>query len=166
MSFKHRWGRIATVSILAVLIFPMTRLGCELLEFKEADYDGYAEAVASGAPRRGWLPSLVPTSAVDIHELHAVDSNAQWLQFSIPVSEVVQMTSSMSTLSLEEARRTGVNRPWRAGVGWPPELSRVLIGTPRDGRLIRFFRSPDRAFCLAVETQKGRVFAWRCDRVV
>jgi hypothetical protein len=162
---KHRWGRIATVTLLVILGFPLSRLGCELVEFRQARYDTYSAAVAAGAGERGWLPSFVPASAVEIHELHSLDTNAQWLRFTVPASEVERMTSSMSMLSLEEARRTGVNRPWRVGGGWPAELNRIVVDTGGSDH-VRFFKSSDGTFCLAVVAQEGHVFAWRCDRVV
>ena len=166
MPLTVRWGRVATVGFLVVLMFPMTRLGCELVEFRVQSYATYAEARASGPAGRGWLPAFMPTSAINIREVHDPDSNAQWLVFDVPGTGAEEIVAAMTPISLYDARRSGVNRPWRAGPGWPPELSRFPVATPRDTKHLAFLRSQDGAFCLAVDRQAERVFAWRCGSVV
>ncbi len=162
MAFKSRLSGIAMVVLVVVLMFPLTRLACELLEFRVRSYATYAEASASGGMERGRLPDLVPASAARIREIHAVDSNAQWLVFDVPPAVTGEITAGMTPIAIEEARKSGVNRPWRAGQDWPPELSRLPVSPPRDSERLAFFRSPDGAYCLAVDRQAGRVFAWRC----
>ncbi len=162
MSFRTRWGRVATVTFLVVILFPMTRLGCEFVEFRARTYATYSDAAADGAAAQGWLPAFVPASAVAIRLIHAVDTHAQWLAFDLPAGTADGITATMAPMTLAEARRSGVNRPWRAGPGWPVELSRIFPGRPRDREQLALFRSADGAFCLAIDRPESRIFAWRC----
>jgi len=163
MPIGTRWGRVATVAFLVVLMFPLTRLGCELVEFQARNYATYAEAQSDGAVERGWLAGFVPASALRIREVHSADTRAQWLVFDLPAGATGTMTSGMEPITLAEARRTGVNRPWRAGPGWPAELGRMITVAPRDSERLGLFRTGDGAFCLAVDRAENRTFAWRCD---
>ena len=40
---------------------------------------------------KGWVPSIVPRSATNIFESHDLDSNTQWVEFSVPRQGVIEM---------------------------------------------------------------------------
>lgn len=70
-----RVGAIALAVI--VLVFAYIDLETPASAFKD-----YGDAVKNGAvgPDK-WLPSWLPKSARDIHEVHNIDSNVVWLEF-------------------------------------------------------------------------------------
>ena len=108
----------------------------------------------------GWVPKWLPASASNIREVHDIDSGRQWLRFSIPRIHVPIFLASSQPLPRAEARRTGVKRPLRVGSGWPDELSRVPMATPRSS--LEFRRLPDTPFCAAVDDSTGVIVAWTC----
>ncbi len=60
--------------------------GCvgPLSEDFESHYQTTAAARADGAFARGWLPEIVPGSAIDIWEFHNIDTNLTWACFRTP----------------------------------------------------------------------------------
>jgi hypothetical protein len=152
------------VALFVVLSYPLLLLTCEWLEMEVGSYATFSDAAAALEPG-GWLPIFLPEAAIEIREVHAIDSASQWLRFRAPALVVQEMTSVMRPISLEEARSTGVRRPWRGASGWPPELARFPLGAARGSEHIGLYRTADGVFCLLVEYQTWQVFAWRCGRV-
>ena len=72
--------------------------GCSRFEQPEIVYPSYAEAQQAGALGAGrWIPQLLPTSAVHIHEQHDIDTNERWLTFSF--SGEFEMPASCTSTS-------------------------------------------------------------------
>src|SRR5262245_47125255 len=72
MPRQHNLGAI-TSHLLVALAFVTG--GCTSLERSESSYGSVAEAAASGAIDRGWLPADLPPSAAAIREWHDLDTN-------------------------------------------------------------------------------------------
>ena len=153
---------LVVVTMIALLLAAAGLMSC-VFETRIAEYETFAEAQAAGATEGGWLPTFLPASATDIRDVHNIDTNAQWLSFKAPSGDLRQMLQGFKALSYAEARRTVLPRPWRVGGKWPPELSEPLLATPRDTKMLAYYRASE-DLCLAVEWQTGRVWAWSCAR--
>ena len=158
---KARRIILAIIATTAVAV-PATALVLYLTELQVAEYRTLAQAQAEGATERGWLPAFLPSSAVDIREVHDLDTNAQWLTFQAPPDDLRPIVHPFEELPYAEARRTALLRPWRVRGTWPPELSEPLLSTPRARELLGYYRTSLRGFCLAVEWCTGHAWAWSC----
>jgi len=131
-----------------------------VVEIPVAEYDNLAEAQVDGALERGWLPAFLPPHTSAIREAHNVDTNARWLAFTAPVRELRILVSHLDPITLQDARRTALPRPARAGRDWPPELEEPAIARPRPS--IGFYRAARNSYCLAVDWRTGHVWGWSC----
>ena len=126
-------------------------------------YATYGEAERAGAVRRGWIPAYVPQEAQEILEVHAIDTNQQWLRFKVPEADARVMVRGMQPLSYAEAHASG-GKPSRWRGRWPPELERQAVMSPRGP--LGLFRAPTPgpgARCVAVEWGEfASVYAWSC----
>lgn len=142
------------VSIFALCV------GCE--EIQSATYPTYADAIAGGAQRRGWLPPFVPATATDIREVHDIDTNTQWLRFRVPVGDT-SVGIGAARISISEAADRAPKPP-RAMGDWLPELRSPPIITRRSG--IQAYRHVHLrqlgARCVAVVPSDGLAYAWTC----
>ena len=125
-------------------------------------YATRAEAAEAGAFRRGWLPEFLPASMVEVHEVHELDTNRRWLSFRADTAELRALSAGLEPLSLADARRWASDRPRAVKSGWPPELDKGMLATPRGERQLGLFRKPSENYCLAVEWRTGRAFGWAC----
>ena len=50
----------------------------------DASYSSQPAAIAAGAIERGWIPSWVPTDAIQLRGVHNVDTNQSALLFNLP----------------------------------------------------------------------------------
>jgi hypothetical protein len=80
MKQKNLSGAVALIAIT------VSTWGCvgPFSEHFESHYANVAAARHDGAFVRGWLPEIVPDEAIDIWEMHNVDSNRTWACFGIP----------------------------------------------------------------------------------
>jgi hypothetical protein len=65
-----------------VLLIVALSGGCS--EEFESRYSTKADAVRDGAIVRGWIPDILPADAVDIREVHNIDTNRTWCCFTTP----------------------------------------------------------------------------------
>jgi hypothetical protein len=72
--YGRPWRLLAVIVVLFVLS-ALALISPFLREEKESHYPTLAEAKRDGAIERGWLPPWLPGSAVEINEIHDVDSN-------------------------------------------------------------------------------------------
>lgn len=96
---------------IALLAFFTSACG----EVSDERYSDFNAAKADGAVQRGWIPTFVPQSAYDIHDVHDVDTNAQSLGFKVPASDLAAMISDMRVAHANEAE--AVRRVVKAA-GW------------------------------------------------
>ena len=89
--------------------------GCS--DVYESRYSNRDEAVRDGAIARGWIPDILPADALDIREVHDIDTNQTWCCFTTP-GGVAQVRSR-----LEQAGAKQERFPWspeiRAPAWWP-----------------------------------------------
>lgn len=50
----------------------------------DASYADVGEAVADGAIARGWIPGWIPPGAINLREVHDIDTNESALVFELP----------------------------------------------------------------------------------
>ena len=83
-------------------------------------YRDYADATDKRAFELGWLPQQTPKSAINIVEVHNVDSGEVWAKFSGSQADLIEFVSRCERNvdpSLPDARRTS-----RAAAWWPEPL--------------------------------------------
>lgn len=136
---------------------------CYHLEDQVSIFASHGEAASAGAVRSGWLPPFVPSSATAIRGVRNLDTDRQWLRFTVSEQDARMMVSGMKPLPYAEARSsTGKPPRWRGS--WPAELQRPVVATPRGD--LGFFRDPSPrwgARCVAVEwAPVTTVYAWSC----
>ena len=69
--------------LLISLIAALLLLGCTN-DVLDSSYPTVAAASADGAVVRGWIPTWIPSTATNIHEVHNVDTNQSALSFTLP----------------------------------------------------------------------------------
>ena len=108
----------------------------------------WAEAKTAGALQRGWIPSFVPESAKDLHDVHDLDTNAQTLSFAAPGLALAAMGESLVLLSPEQQTEA------RSVITWPG--SDVAEG-------VEFYAACDTAAAgyVAVDVKAGRAIYQR-----
>jgi len=153
----RRW-MLKFLEVARVVVMIALCVGCG--EIQAATYPTYADAVAAGAQRRGWLPSFVPATATDIREAHDIDTNTQWLRFRVPVGDTsVGNGAERISISVAAGRAP---KPPRAMGDWLPELRSPPTITRRSG--IQAYRHSGQrgARCVAVIPRDGLAYAWTC----
>lgn len=127
-------------------------------------YPTYSDAIRDGAHDRGWLPPFVPPSAFAIREVHDLDTNRQWIRFSVPADDMAALRGVGAPITLAEAR-TRHRRPKRWRGTWPPELAGDRVPTARGHLSLREASDQHgRSWCLLLDASATTVHAWTCDR--
>ncbi len=120
-------------------------------ETTDASYDTAAEAIDSGVMGKGWIPEWLPQDAIDLREVHSVDSNVSELSFSTPHAKLVRLPADCRPVEYSDTVQAYIRRSW-----WPSE--EVLQQS------YTFFRCPadftDYKF-VAISKTDNRVLHWR-----
>lgn len=124
---------------LATALLAFSLFGCS--EQVHETYATYAEAERAGTIDRGWIPSVVPSSARDIEDSHDIDTSIQTLRFTIPPLDVGSMVAGLRTISAEDSG-AAANLIEHHGFGAASKVY-VVCAKPRNG-------------ALAVDTKTGR----------
>src|SRR5690606_10252246 len=66
-----------------VLVFVAALAGCDVIEVMETSYPNMATAESRGGISSGWIPQWLPDNAVDLREVHDIDTNESALAFKI-----------------------------------------------------------------------------------
>lgn len=143
------------VIFLALPLLPLLGYGVLLYtETMAGTYATHADAMRDGAGPRGWLPAYLPATAVEIREVHNLDTNQQWLRFRVPASDARRMVVGMEPVPHPGARNIAPRPPrWRGS--W--------MQTPDSVRLYRDTSPGPGARCLAVDgADPATVYAWSC----
>ena len=68
-------------------------------------YETYSGAVQDRAIERGWIPAYIPATAQDIVEVHNIDTNRQWIRFTVPESNAREMVLTLRPVDAPESAR-------------------------------------------------------------
>ena len=150
--------RIVVASRLSpMLLAALLLAGCRNLDVITESYATLAEAQASGAVDRGWLPRGLPAGTRELRVAHDLDSNRRWGLFNFPEAEgaalraLIESEISFDGLTCSPPRRI----EW-----WP-----VLLRERLDGERIKFtglrgYAAKEGGLILAVNWAQGRAYYW------
>lgn len=124
----------------------------------EAHYEDLPAARSAGAIEQGWLPTVLPADAVDIREVHDIDTNETWGCFSAPSGPGFWRDS---LLAAHQARRsrgpvapTGLTAPsW-----WPTSMASNATET------YEYLESPGYSLRFGADLASNRVCFYRSSR--
>ncbi len=74
--------------ILMLLIGICGLLYIDWLETPKSYFNNYNEMEKSGIMSRGWVPTFIPVSAINIYEQHSIDSNWVEMKFEYDPSDI------------------------------------------------------------------------------
>jgi len=102
------------ILVRGVLIASIGLSACKDLERPSAYYPTYAEAVADGAVKRGWIPGFLPTVARELHEQHDLDTNASCIKAIVPTEARAEMLAKLSPLSVPQVQAVDTSCPLKS----------------------------------------------------
>ena len=161
-------------SLIPVVITASVLIGCdwiERFENPESFYPTYQHAKEAGGIREGgYLPDFIPESAVDIQEIHDIDTNRTFVRFEMGASDIDLMTEPYR--AVPRSRVQFPKTEWRERLRlswWPESLTTDLANDP--GTSVYRFFGCDRVIeyrhhtrtlpgFIAVDSGSGTVFYW------
>ncbi|MDH5828919.1 hypothetical protein QFW80_00070 [Luteimonas sp. M1R5S18] len=93
--------------------FCLLLVGC-LNDTLDASYDSLADVDMT----KGWVPAWLPETAVNLREVHNLDSNASALAFDIPPGGAWQLPEHCRSVTFADTAPSHFDRSW-----WPSESS-------------------------------------------
>lgn len=140
------------------ILLALTTLGCG--EQRVVHYASYLDASRDGAVLRGWIPSYVPQSAVEIVEVHDLDTNALLMRFRADPDAVRMMVASLGSIDPKELRPWPRNMSPPRGVPWPIEPWNRPSHPLR--RAFTAHTGGSEVHCIVIEGPPETVYAWTC----
>jgi hypothetical protein len=139
-------GAILLGVAVAVLALYICNTREEAQENRYATYDDARESLG-----HGWLPSMLPRSATEIHEWHNSDTNLCFGSFRFDPNERSTMESTL---------RSGLRRPIR--IDRDPSFASPLPLDPAEDQLVNFGFEfyADRDFAFAINWKSGIGYFW------
>ena len=108
------------IIFLLLVVLVATAMSCG--ENPISHYPAWADVVKDNAAVRGWIPSFVPKSAMNIWEQHDLDTNVGVLRFFAPPTDLALMAASLHQVPGSDfagiAPRMGGAKEW-----WPLALA-------------------------------------------
>ena len=152
MCTKRRDGRpLSLVRLGAICLLCFSGAGC-LGTTIDASYDDATDAIAAGMVEKGWIPVWIPNSAVNLHEVHDLDTSVSELSFEIPDAAKVRLPVDCEPVKYSDTIEARIRRGW-----WPDEkelresfsflgcnadaADYKFVGIRRDGRRILQWRT-------------------------
>lgn len=145
-----RGGVVLAVTLLgACSALLVSCVGLMRGEAEENRYANYTEARES--QQRGWLPTMLPRSATEIHEWHELDTNRCFGSFRF---------DSGDRSAIEVTLRPGLRRPIR--IDRDPSFASPLTRDPSEEQLTSagFEFYTDRDFDFAISWKAGIAYFW------
>ena len=145
-------------ALLTALVAVVVLAGCSGPTVHTMTYATVAEARASGAIDRGWVPSDIPDSAYELRAAYAVDGWERWGLFNFPPGEAHALKRILET---EETPLAGTRMEIPSRIEWWPVILRGNLDAERiatTGLLAYRSRSGGRMF--GVNWNQGRAYYW------
>ena len=128
-------------------------VSCDWLETSETYYKDYESAAKAGAISRGWIPTFVPSSAIEIRLKYDVENNRTWLYFRAKIGRDPSVLESCNV-----AAQSKVTYPSTGPRGWWPA---VLIADSRERKTEYEYYICKDGEVMAVNHAQGEAFLWR-----
>ncbi len=129
----------------------LTAVACSFGQTDEARYASYTEAEQAGVLYGGgYLPMLLPKSAIRIVEEHNASTYRQLVTFVFDETDRAAMTNGCRSLSMGQVKPPAVSSTW-----WPKDLAVVPLSSSSND----YFYCPIDEGYLALT--KDTAFFWR-----
>jgi hypothetical protein len=119
-------------------------------EVQVNQYPSSEAARAAGAVQRGWVPNVLPSSAVNIIEKHDLDTNQTWGRFQFAAIDSQRVRESLVIAKRSPECPRDAKEAW-----WPHE-------SVTSGKEFSKYRSSNDVFWFAIDWQVHTVYFWRC----
>lgn len=140
------------VRLLITIMALLPLVSCDWIESKEGHYPDMKAAGTAGEISRGWIPTFVPESAVDIRLKYDVENNRTWLSFRGIVDRSTLPESCLSVTTKD------VTYPINGPRGWWPE---ALTADAKESKTEYEYYACKDGEMLATDRTKTQVFLWR-----
>ena len=143
-------------SVLLSLSTLLTVMVAACSDFKDSSYASMADARRAGAVDRGWLPDLLPDSAINIRERHNLDTNQTWCAFELTPAAVATLRSRLSPMKSADLMNTTVRAP--GARWWPAVLEGRLDPAAIDKAGMSLYTSGSLLFALTSDGRLGFMY--------
>jgi hypothetical protein len=147
------------LNLLLVVMPALLVLSCD--EQMSAHYRDRTAAATAFAFEQGWLPGQIPMDAVNIYEIHDIDTNRVWIRFDMPASTVAQFVGSLQRVLDNRIRQLQFPVPRRAK-WWDLGVARVRSNRTNGTQPPIYSASwhqPEPGFVF-VDQDNGRIYYW------
>ncbi|MUV15458.1 hypothetical protein [Noviluteimonas gilva] len=143
MSRNSRW-LISAIACLATA-------GC-FWETPDSSFDTASDAIDAGLVYKGWIPGWLPHDAVELREVHNIDTSASELSFEIPGARSLKLPDDCKPIAYAQTVPAIIQRRW-----WPSEealrteyrffkcdadaAGYVFVGLRNDGKRVVHWRT-------------------------
>jgi hypothetical protein len=135
-------------------------VGCSDRDVVTEAYATLAEAEASGAVTRGWVPAGLPRSTQELREAHDLDSNRRWGLFNFSPAEGDQLVRLLVTPQ-DSGWIDGLRCDIPARIEWWPVLLRGAIsGDELKAAGLSAYRTREAGLVMIVNWKQGRGYYW------
>ncbi len=148
MTFRQL-ARSSSMMLPTLFALCLILTSCDLV--MDSSYATKQEAVDAEMIAKGWIPAWVPQEAIDLREVHDLDSNVSALAFSKPRSKQLLLPSGCRPVNHSAVQPALFNRSW-----WPSEVALK--------RAYTFFRCEpefDKSAFVATSRTGDHVLFWR-----
>lgn len=111
-------ARFAACASMLCVALGLIFAGCRG-DRRESFYPSFAEARSAGATDRGWIPDFLPTSSIDIHEIHEISPSVGWCAFDFAVRDSQALRSQLKRINELPVTLRRVPSP---GTSWWPTV--------------------------------------------
>jgi len=146
-------------TLILVAIPVLLLLSCQ--EQISVHYGNRVAAVKDSAFERGWLPSQIPSDAVNIYEQHDIDTNRVWIRFDVPTSTRAQLLRSLQQIQDDRIGQLRFPTPRRAN-WWDLGIVRARSNGVNEVKPPIYsadWHQPNSGFVF-IDQSKGRIYYW------
>lgn len=153
----HRVGDLCSNLVAVAIVVSLESCG----EIQDTSYATRNEAQTRGAMDKGWVPHLLPGSAVRIHEAHNLDTNETWGKFEFTGQDKAWVRGKLVEVDSERLAGRVVRAPERLQ-WWPTPLRGTLQEQALSGTGLSFYEATDDGrLIVGVDWTMRRAFYWR-----
>jgi hypothetical protein len=96
-----------------LLVAPALLAACAL-ETIDSSHDTLQDAISERQVEKGWIRGWVPPEAINIREVHNLDSNSSSLSFELPTKAALTIPGNCSRVAISVVVHEKFERSW-----WP-----------------------------------------------